>query len=237
MLVFVGHNPTASSLVHLLDYGEPDAAAFRTLSAGLPTSGVAVLEVPVPWTDLDARLRAAGRRPHPVSDLTYPEVGATREADAMPSGYHHLRERRRVGGADAFDLAGDVVLTFGMQRGAGIQVLVSEPLARTGLEVGQRVRLGPMRLHAPTQVVYVLSEPDRRGFAYGTLQGHPERGEELFLVERQDGSTYAEVRSFSRPGRWFSRLGRPVVRWVQRRYVERYLDALTEALTPAVRGS
>ncbi len=86
-------------------------------------------------------------------------------------------------------------------------------------------------------MVYVVSEPDRRGFAYGTLPGHPERGEELFLVERQDGSTYAEVRSFSRPGRWFSRLGLPVVRWVQRRYVERYLDALAQALTPAAPGS
>ncbi len=51
--------------MHLLDSGEPDPAAFRTLSFGLPTSGVGVLEVPVPWTDLDvgcARL-VAGHTP------------------------------------------------------------------------------------------------------------------------------------------------------------------------------
>ena len=63
VLAFVGHNPTVSSLVHLLDSGQPDAAAFRALSFGLPTSGVAVLEVPVAWADLElgtARL-VAGR--------------------------------------------------------------------------------------------------------------------------------------------------------------------------------
>jgi uncharacterized protein (UPF0548 family) len=37
--------------------------------------------------------------------------------------------------------------------------------------------LGPIRV--PCRVVYVLDEPERRGFAYGTLPGHPESGEEL----------------------------------------------------------
>jgi phosphohistidine phosphatase len=63
VLALVGHNPTVSSLVHLLDSGQPDAAAFRALSFGLPTSGTAVLEVPDPWCDLElgaARL-VAGR--------------------------------------------------------------------------------------------------------------------------------------------------------------------------------
>jgi uncharacterized protein (UPF0548 family) len=31
-------------------------------------------------------------------------------------------------------------------------------------------------------VVYVVDEHDRRGFAYGTLRGRPESGEELFAV-------------------------------------------------------
>ena len=60
------------------------------------------------------------------------------------------------------------------------------------------VHLGPVR--APCRVVYVVDEPDRRGFAYGTLPGHAESGEELFLV-RYDPATdevYAEVTAFSR---------------------------------------
>jgi phosphohistidine phosphatase len=65
VLALVGHNPTVSSLVHLLDSGHPDATAFRALSFGLPTSGTAVLEIPGTWCDLElgtARL-VAGRTP------------------------------------------------------------------------------------------------------------------------------------------------------------------------------
>jgi uncharacterized protein (UPF0548 family) len=171
-----------------------------------------------------------------ISALTYAEVGATK-GGSVPRGYHAMTERRRVGGADALDRAGDVVLAFGMQRGAGIRVTSSEPLARVGLDVHLEVGIGRLRLPAPTRVVYVVSEPDRRGFAYGTLPGHPESGEELFLVERVDGATFAEVRAFSRPGRWFTRLGGPVVRVAQRRFARRYLDALERALTAGETGS
>ena len=48
------------------------------------------------------------------------------------------------------------------------------------------VHLGPVR--APCRVVYVVDEPDRRGFAYGTLPGHAESGEERFVV-RYDPAT------------------------------------------------
>jgi phosphohistidine phosphatase len=58
IVLFLGHNPTAASLAHLLDDGDPDPAAFRAMSAGLPTSAVAVLDVRVPWSELDA---ATGR--------------------------------------------------------------------------------------------------------------------------------------------------------------------------------
>jgi uncharacterized protein (UPF0548 family) len=164
-----------------------------------------------------------------TESLTYTPVGATKD-EVLPAGFGHLRERRRLGDATLLDPAGDFVLSFGLQRGAGILVSASEPLARSGVELTQRVRLGPLRLSAPTRVVYVLSEANRRGFAYGSLPGHPESGEELFLVERVGGATYAEVRAYSRPGRWFTKLGGPVVRLVQRWYVRRYLDALERAV-------
>lgn len=169
--------------------------------------------------------------------LTYDAVGATRTRDSLPPGWRHLSRRRRLGDADLLDRAGDVVLAFGMHRGAGVEVVAAEPLAREGLDLDLTAHLGPLRLRAPTRVIYVISEPDRRGFAYGTLPGHPERGEELFLVERAEGSTYAEVRAFSRPGRWFTRCGGPVAPLLQRRFAQRYLDALARALTQEARES
>jgi phosphohistidine phosphatase len=52
-VMVVGHNPTMAQLVHLLDDGTADAAAFAELSTGLATSAVAVLEVSGAWADLD----------------------------------------------------------------------------------------------------------------------------------------------------------------------------------------
>lgn len=54
VVMYVGHNPTAASLAHLLDDGHPDPEAFRRMSSGFPTSALAVLDVHVPWSELDA---------------------------------------------------------------------------------------------------------------------------------------------------------------------------------------
>jgi phosphohistidine phosphatase len=54
IVLFLGHNPTAASLAHLLDDGDPDPEAFRGISAGFSTSAMAVLDVHVPWADLGA---------------------------------------------------------------------------------------------------------------------------------------------------------------------------------------
>jgi phosphohistidine phosphatase len=54
VVLYIGHNPTVASLAHLLDDGDADPAAFRAMTAGFPTAAMAVLEVHVPWPDLDA---------------------------------------------------------------------------------------------------------------------------------------------------------------------------------------
>ncbi|WP_066520404.1 DUF1990 family protein [Curtobacterium ammoniigenes] len=82
-------------------------------------------------------------------------------------------------------------------------------------------------IHAPVRVVSVVDEPDRKGFAYGTLEGHPVRGEESWVIERTaDGSVWLQVRAFSRPANWKWRLVGPLLRRQQRRMTEEYLRAL-----------
>jgi uncharacterized protein (UPF0548 family) len=83
---------------------------------------------------------------------------------------------------------------------------------------------------APCRVVYVVDEPDRTGFAYGTLPGHPESGEAaLTLVRGSDERVSFVVRSFSRRVDPLARLGAPLARLVQTRVTRRYIDALSEA--------
>ena len=155
--------------------------------------------------------------------LTYRDVGAT--AGRLPDGYHHVRKTAVIGhGRPRFEEAAAKVMRWGMLRGAGVRVDATSEVAAVGSEV--LVGIGPVR--APCRVVYVIDEPDRRGFAYGTLPGHPESGEELFAV-RYDPATdevHAEVAAFSRHATWWSKLGSPVTALMQRVITSRYLTAL-----------
>jgi uncharacterized protein (UPF0548 family) len=112
---------------------------------------------------------------------------------------------------------------WAVQRRAGIRVSASSAVAEPGAVAVLRLGLGPLALRAPVRVVHVVDEPGRRGFAYGTLRGHPESGEELFVLEQAaDGEVTLRITAFSRPRSWLARAsgpaGRLVQRWITRRY-------------------
>lgn len=149
--------------------------------------------------------------------FSYPEVGATREP-VLPAGYNHLRYRAPLP-AGSFEIAGEAVLTFRMHRAAGVRIDASAPRAEPGVAVTAGLGIGPAQLWAPCAVVWAVDDEHRAGFAYGTLPGHPERGEEAFLVERDDdGRVWFSATAFSRPDRWFTRAGGPVVVAFQHAY-------------------
>ncbi|WP_105033287.1 DUF1990 family protein [Cryobacterium aureum] len=50
----------------------------------------------------------------------------------------------------------------------------------------------------PVEVVAVVDEPERVGFAYRTLPGHPVSGEEAFIVHRHGDEVHITVRSLTR---------------------------------------
>lgn len=56
---------------------------------------------------------------------------------------------------------------------------------------------GPAAISAPCRVVYLVAEPARPGFAYGTLPRHPERAEEVFLIELQPDVTRRYLRALA----------------------------------------
>ncbi|MEV8588805.1 DUF1990 domain-containing protein [Streptomyces sp. NPDC051180] len=163
------------------------------------------------------------RSAHPRPVLTYPEVGATRTPETLPAGYHHLRHSVTVGsGRAAFETAGAAVTSWRMHRASGARVRCEALRAAPGVALEVSAGLGPVRLGAPCSVVWTAYEQNRTGFAYGTLTGHPERGEESFVVSLEPGgSVRFTVTAFSRPGTWYTRLAGPVVPLLQRAYARR----------------
>ena len=88
------------------------------------------------------------------------------------------------------------------------------------------------------RIVYVIDEraPIRRfGFAYGTLPGHVESGEERFMIEwLADDTVWYDLRAFSRPRFWLVRLAAPLARGLQRRFVRESKIAMRDAVRCAV---
>jgi uncharacterized protein (UPF0548 family) len=160
-------------------------------------------------------------------ELTYREQGATRD-DPLPAGYRHVQRRERLGDGEAtFVRAAEVLFGWQMHRGAGLAVLNAPPQPTVGAAVV--TRLGPpvLGMIVPCRIVYVVDEARRRGFAYGTLPGHPESGEEAFVVEwAADDGVYLTIRAFSRPATVLAKLGGPLETLVQTIMTNRYVRAL-----------
>ena len=185
------------------------------------------------WDDLAVRLTAKRNlhgelARHQGAELTYTEVGATR--GDLPDGFGHTRRRVRIGaGREAFDRAARTLLSWEMHRRSGLTVAVDGPAA-PGRTVVLGLGLG-VSVVIPCRVVYVVDEPARRGFAYGTLPDHPEQGEEAFVVvQDENGSVWLEITAFSRPAALLVRWAGPVGRAIQSLATARYERAVASAV-------
>ncbi|MFE3960531.1 DUF1990 family protein [Nocardia sp. NPDC059091] len=164
--------------------------------------------------------------------LTYSEIGDTRPADPQwgepPSGFRQYSRTVAIGhGREFWDRVSAEVLHWGVKRRSGFRVRPDTEAAE-GMDYRISAGFGPMMVHEPVRVVQVVDLPNRRGFAYGTLHGHPVSGEEAFIVHLDpDGTVYLTLRSLTRAapsGRW--RAGFPILLLAQLFYRRRYLRVL-----------
>jgi uncharacterized protein (UPF0548 family) len=173
------------------------------------------MTAPLPAADVSALESAA---------FTYSEIGAT--ATVTPSGFQAFTRNRRLNRRD-FQSAAEELLAWRVHERAGLTVAASSHHVTAGAVVKMTVGIKPLALHIPCRVVYLIEEPQRSGFAYGTLPGHPESGEELFLLEQNpDDSITFTIKAFSKPASALARAGGPITRWIQLAMTNRYLEAL-----------
>lgn len=157
--------------------------------------------------------------PFAEGPFTYHDVGATREG-RCPPGFQPLEVRTRIGeGTGVFHQAARALMSWEMHRAIGVGISATAPEAAPGVDV--TVTLAGM-IKAPCRVVWTVDEFRRRGWAYGTLPGHPECGEESFVVDRTgDGTVWLTVTAFSRPAKWYARAGGVATRGLQHAYARR----------------
>ena len=175
---------------------------------------------PVDPQQLDEREAAELR----VAAFTYCQVGQS--AAGPPPGFTWFERSTFLERRD-FDAAVDDLFRWQLHLRSGLRVWTSDAPLGVDTVVRMRLGIGPLSIRIPCRVVYVVDEARLRGFAYGTLPGHPESGEERFVLRHhQDGRIELTISAFSRPASALARLSGPVGRTVQDVMTARYLRAL-----------
>ena len=191
--------------------------------------------------------------------FSYREVGDSRDDTARPGGYNVDHNRAQLGrGNEAFEAACAALRAWRMFPAPWTRISPAHAPLRVGQVVAMQAHaLGVWWLNA-CRIVYVLDERTARatsavrasgviedspvvrrfGFAYGTLPAHVEQGEERFSIElRADGGVWYDLRAFSRPRYWPVRLGKPLARRLQRRFVRESQAAMRAAVAAAPAGA
>ncbi len=181
----------------------------------------------------DAAIRAFLREQEPLA-LTYDGIGAT--AGVPPAGYVVDHTRVALGRGDvAFAAARAAIGRWEQFRLGWVEPYPADTPVCAGAIVGVLARIcGAWWLNA-ARIVYTVDEAGLRtafGFAYGTLPGHAESGEERFLVEwdRATGVVSYDVLAFSRPRHILARLGYPLARRTQKRFARDSAAAMRRAV-------
>jgi uncharacterized protein (UPF0548 family) len=154
-----------------------------------------------------------------------------------PSRYAHDRVEGVVGhGVGDFAAARSGLSIWAAHEMPGLGVFPpSVPLAE-GVTCLVTFGTRLLALVAPCRVTRVLDEERRFGFTYATLPGHPEEGEESFVIEMDvlDDVRFT-IEARSRPAGALGRATAPIGRRVQHRVAAGYLRSLEQHVARSAR--
>ncbi|HLX46424.1 MAG TPA: DUF1990 domain-containing protein [Bryobacteraceae bacterium] len=164
------------------------------------------------------------------SNFSYPHTGATRTG--IPRGFVIDHNRMELGrGQDAFERAKRALCAWKMFALSWLNLSPKDARIIPGTTVAVVSRQFGFWALNGCRIVYTIDEPDRFGFAYGTLSAHAEIGEERFTVELQPSneSVWYDILAFSKP-RPSVRLAYPFARMLQKRFARDSMAAMRQAV-------
>ncbi|MCP5467909.1 MAG: DUF1990 domain-containing protein [Deltaproteobacteria bacterium] len=171
-------------------------------------------------------------------NFSYPELGATKNINKIPSHYNIDHYRIQLGsGSACFEKAKRAIKDWKMFDMDWLELCWPHAEIVTGSTVGILVRaLGLWSLNV-CRVVDVFDKQcqneageniQKFGFAYGSLPEHAESGEERFMIEWNltTDEVYYDIMAFSRPQQLLSKLGYFYVRRLQKAFGKASLQAM-----------
>jgi uncharacterized protein (UPF0548 family) len=167
--------------------------------------------------------------------FTYPSVGTTKAGGAAPAGYIVDHTRVELGrGSRVFDSARAALARWDQFRLSWLEAFPEDTPLRAGETVVVLARLFGVWWTNAARIVYTIEQlqesPAQFGFAYGTLPGHVESGEERFLIEwdRNTDQVSFDILAFSRPRHLLTRIASRQARAMQKKFAQQSTAALRE---------
>ena len=175
----------------------------------------------------------------PDQPFSYPEVAATADLDSLLSEslaatYDVDRREFPLGaGRGLFERARSALAAWRHFDIPWLELHGATTQVRSGQVVATLISVAGLWFWNPCRVVYaeLSADPNRAAFAYGTLRGHAERGEERFALSFNPVTEEVlyEIAAFSRPAIALTKLGYPLVRRLQSRFAASSAEALARA--------
>lgn len=170
-------------------------------------------------------------------ELSYPLVGITLRPAAHP-GFDHDHHRVTLGRGDpVFDAACGALRQWRQFPRPWTDIYPPGAPLEVGVNVAVLTRVLGLWWLNSARIVHLVNErgPIRRfGFAYGTLPGHVERGEEQFTIECDaEGAVWYDIEAYWRPRLWVARLGYHFARRLQRQFIRDSQAAMRAAVQGA----
>ncbi|HMM80674.1 MAG TPA: DUF1990 domain-containing protein [Pyrinomonadaceae bacterium] len=166
------------------------------------------------------------------STFSYADVGATR-GEIPPEGFNVDHNRKIIGrGPDDFEKAKGAIRSWKMFDLGWVRLVPTDTPIEEGRNVAIVVSHFGFYSMSTARIVYVIDEPSRFGFAYGTLAEHVEMGEERFSVEfdHETEEVWYDLLAFSQPNAFLAKLGYPISRYLQRSFAHDSKAAMLRAV-------
>ena len=165
--------------------------------------------------------------------FNYSEQGTTRDGN-IPAGYSINHAKVILGQGEDVFLSAQLALSHWRQfELSWSQICWPSTSITPGECVAVLARTMGSWALSPCRIVSVIEEANRVGFIYGTVQGHPMKGEERFLVEHNSVTNEVsyEILSFSKPVQFLARMGVFYIRRVQKRFARDSTAAMLNAVS------
>jgi len=162
--------------------------------------------------------------------FSYKPIFLTKNPHNQIKGFDYDTIRVKLGsGKKVFDIGKQAIRNWIMFPKKWTKLYPSSPTIAIGETVAVSAKYMGLWWVNVARIAYVIDDMEVYGFAYGTLPGHHEKGEELFRIRMDENETvYFEIIAISKPNTLIAKLSFSLIRSLQKKFREDAASAIYE---------